>query len=141
VIERRAQIMADVCVAGMGFGHELVSLCHMLFDLLKQAGKIDGFGVEIIAACFKRFGTFTIHGMGGERDDRDRLGAGFRTNGAGGLPAVEYGQTHVHQNQIGVLGFRHGNAFTAIDGQNDLVPFFCTASREHIPVHFVVFDQ
>ena len=57
------------------------------------------------------------------------------------LPAVEHRQAHVHQDQVGLLGRRHGHALAAVDRDHHLEAVAREAARQHVPVHLVVFDQ
>src|ERR687888_794943 len=77
-------------------------------------------------------------GRQGDNGDRLRLGRGFEPTRR--FPAIQHGQTHIHQDQVG--GFRVGqrHAFLAIDGNDDLVTPAPQAPRQHIPVQLVVFD-
>ena len=67
------------------------------------------------------------------------LGIGFETTRR--LPAVEHGQAHIHQDQIGRMGVGHLHAALAVDRQHDLVAFALEPAREHVTVHLVILDQ
>jgi hypothetical protein len=76
----------------------------------------------------------------GESDHRNRGGPGGRFDTSSGLPAIDQGEAHVHQDQVGLLGLGHRDALLTVHRNGGLEAFAGEAPREHIAIHLVVFD-
>ena len=74
-------------------------------------------------------------------DDRHEARPRVRLELPRRLPAVQHGQAHVHQDQIGRFRLGQLHAALAVHRQHDLVAFALQPAREHVAVHLVVFDQ
>ena len=59
----------------------------------------------------------------------------------GRLPAVDDRQAHVHQDDVGLFAAREIDALLAVHGEHHLEAAADQPAREHVAVHFVVFDQ
>lgn len=51
------------------------------------------------------------------------------------------GRDEVHENQIGRFGARHLDALRTVDRNRDLITATDQATRKHIAIYLVVFDQ
>jgi hypothetical protein len=74
-------------------------------------------------------------------DDRDRPGRGVGAERPRGLPAVQHGEAHVHEDESGDLRPRLRHALPAVHRHHDLVAPPDQAAGEHVAVHFVVLDE
>jgi len=81
------------------------------------------------------------HGMRRESDERDGLRAGVGLDLARGAPTVQYGQAHIHQNQVGPFFLCHLHALLAVDRHDNFETAARQAARQHIPIHLVVLHQ
>ncbi len=68
-------------------------------------------------------------------------GRGVGLDPARRFPAVDDRQAHVHEDDIGRGRGGQIDALLAIDGDDDFVAPPREAAREHVAVHFVVFDE
>ena len=57
------------------------------------------------------------------------------------FPAVEDWETHIHQDKRGRVSQSHVHALLAINGDGYGVAFSFQAPREHVAIHFVIFDK
>src|SRR5579863_2199853 len=110
-------------------------------DLFEQARHLDRLGIIIITASLDRFLAIAGHRMRRKRDDWDCRRGLARPDATGCLPTVDDGQAHVHQDQVRALALGHDDALLAIEGHDHLEAVSDKAAREHVAVHFVVFDQ
>lgn len=107
----------------------------------KQTGQLNGLRVVIVAAGLQSSTPIPRHGMSRERDNRNvrRRRIGFEPLGS--LPTVDHGQTHVHENQVWQTRRGHLDSRGSVRREHDLVALALQPAREHISVHFVVFNQ
>ena len=79
--------------------------------------------------------------MRGESDDGDvlRLFSGFQLSGR--LPSVNDRETHIHEHEIGVLVLGHVHPLLPVLRDQDFETFTRQPPRQHIAIHFVVFDE
>lgn len=61
--------------------------------------------------------------------------------GARRLPVVDDRQAQVHQNQVERMLSRRLHARRALNGDNDLEVLAGKASRKHVAIHFIIFND
>src|SRR5918911_3171857 len=110
-------------------------------DLLEQAWELNRFGVVVVAAGRQRFVAIARHGVRRQGDDRNRARLRRRLELPGRLPAVQDGQAHVHQDQVGCLGAGEVHPLLPVNGDDNLVAAPLQPTREHVAVHLIVLDQ
>ena len=76
------------------------ALSSKRLDLLQEARKLHGLGVEVVATDGERLLAVLGHRVGGERDDGNGAGARIALDAPRRLPAVDHGQADVHQDQV-----------------------------------------
>src|SRR5262249_10025672 len=110
------------------------------FDLRAQAGIVHRLAVVVVAAGGERLLAVARHRVRGERDHGDGARFGCSLEPARGFPAVDHREAQVHDDEIGLLGFRHLDPLCAVDrdqygeaGARQPVP-------EHVDVVVVVLD-
>ena len=103
--------------------------------------EIPRFGVEVVAAGFTCLGLVRFHGMRGQGDDGNVTGGIVRFQSASGFPTVDFREAHIHEDEVGLLAAGHVDALLPVDGHDDGEAAALEAAREHVAVHFVVFDD
>src|SRR5690348_16031333 len=79
--------------------------------------------------------------MGSQCDDGNGLRGVVGLQASRGLPAIDDGKAHVHEEERGTLAVRHVDALLAVDGDHDGVSLALETPREHVAVHLVVLDE
>lgn len=74
-------------------------------------------------------------------DDRNGARDRIALEVASGSPPIHYRQAHVEQDEIGWITSCCVNARLTIGGNNEVIPTFPEATRQHVAVHLVVFYQ
>src|SRR2546423_1588033 len=111
------------------------------FDFSQQTRQLDWLGVKIIAAGLARFLFVIGHSVSGQSNDWNKPSGfvGFQT--ARSFPTVDYRQTHVHEDDIRTFEARFFNSFGAVEREGDAISFALQSPGEHVPIHFVIFDE
>ncbi len=84
-------VIVQVVTLGCGFAEEYLYLC-------KQPGKVDRFGFIVVASRLQALLPVLDHRAHSSCDDWDGASLRQRFELAGCLPAVQHGQTHIHQD-------------------------------------------
>src|SRR5271156_3849224 len=79
--------------------------------------------------------------MGRQPDHRHAAGDVIGLDAAGRLPAVDNRQAHIHQYDVGPFAARKIDALLPVHSEHHLKAAADETPREHVAVHFVVFDQ
>ena len=79
--------------------------------------------------------------MRGQRNDGNVLGLLGCLQPPGRFPTVQNRKAHVHQHDVWIFLLRHLDALLSIDGDDDIEAATRESTRQHVPIHFVVFDK
>src|SRR5262245_6089947 len=117
----------------------LLRRCQRL-DLAEQPLPLHRLGVEVVAAGGGAALAIAGAGLVGQRAYRDTLGGGVGLDPPGRLLAVDVGQRDVHEDEIGLLGGRHGDALGAVGRDHDGETSAGEPVLQHVDVVVVVLD-
>ena len=79
--------------------------------------------------------------MGRQHQNRDLSRIWRRLEKPGCFPAIDFGKTQVHENQVGDFAPGCKDSLTAIARKHDFESASFETAAQHIPIHLIVLDE
>ncbi len=111
------------------------------FDFMDQFAEFDRFGFVLVTTGGEGAGTIGRQSMSSDGDHGNSGGIAAFAQLAGGVPAVDSGEGHVHQDDVRMLTSRHCDGLIAIGCHDNVVSAFAETPGQKVATDLVIFHQ
>src|SRR3546814_5894788 len=103
--------------------------------------RIRDWSADVCSSDLDALAAVAFEGMGGEGDDGDVARSVLAQYLGRRFPSVHFAERDVHEDDVGLGALRELNPFGAADRADGVIALPLETPLEHVPIHFIVFED